>query len=181
MWKHMFLAASLLFFLTIEWPYGGQGVAMCLYILETRHTPVRGQEGDKGHSTIQGLRPLGEGKKYHKKVKATRIMWDDKSPSPEVPLEAAIQPTLLFPPNGGLPLLYMQSWRKGSHQGWKVESWKEWSCWWGYWATKDFAVRGMQFHFPTTTTSFKITIMQDEDLILHMNALSIAPDDGISR
>ena len=70
----MFLAASLLFFLTIEWPYGGQGVAMCLYILETRHTPVRGQEGDKGHSTIQGLRPLGEGKKYHKKVKATRIM-----------------------------------------------------------------------------------------------------------
>ena len=43
----MFSAASLLFFLIIEWPYGGQGVAMRLYILETRHTPVRGQEGDK--------------------------------------------------------------------------------------------------------------------------------------
>ena len=52
---------------------------------------------------------MGKEKKYYEKAKATRIMRDDKSPSPEVPLEAAIQTTLLFPPDGGLPLLYMWS------------------------------------------------------------------------
>ena len=94
---------------------GGKAL-LCVFI-SLRHTPIREQEGNKGHSTIQGLTPLGKETKYHKKAKATRIMQDNKSPSPEVPLKAAIQSTLLFPPNGGLPLFYMWPWREGSHQG----------------------------------------------------------------
>ena len=43
--KRTFLAASLLFFLIIEWPYGGQGIAMH-HILETyTHKGTRREQG----------------------------------------------------------------------------------------------------------------------------------------